>query len=132
MASSDFCYTPPGAAHGDSDRYLPAVLYGCVPVFVKDGEVLPFEEELPWHRVALTLRLRDTCHLDAILRNVSHSQLVGMRRAMEGVWRALLWSTSFPLRRGQRNGYLGEDGKGDALDTFVRVLERRLLADERR
>lgn len=39
MASSDFCYSPPGAAHGDSDRYLPAVLYGCIPILVKDGEV---------------------------------------------------------------------------------------------
>ena len=35
MAASTFCASPPGRLGGDSDRYLPAVLYGCVPVFLE-------------------------------------------------------------------------------------------------
>ena len=32
MSRADFCYSPLGWDNGDSDRYLPAVLHGCVPV----------------------------------------------------------------------------------------------------
>ena len=42
MANSDFCLSPLGQTEGDSDRYLPAILYGCIPVFVCESEALPF------------------------------------------------------------------------------------------
>eukprot|EP00966_Prymnesium_polylepis_P248179 5738413-Prymnesium_polylepis.1 len=32
MSRADYCYSPLGWDNGDSDRYLPAVLHGCVPV----------------------------------------------------------------------------------------------------
>ena len=99
MASSDFCYSPPGAAHGDSDRYLPAVLYGCIPVFVKDGEGLPFEEVLPWESCSLRLGLRDVRSLDGILRNVSQARIVRMRMAM---WRGACLVMARALRRRRR------------------------------
>lgn len=44
QASSDFCFAPLGQSDGDSDRYLPAVLYGCVPVFGPYDEAKPLEE----------------------------------------------------------------------------------------
>ena len=32
LSRADYCYSPLGWDNGDSDRYLPAVLHGCVPV----------------------------------------------------------------------------------------------------
>ena len=55
MASSDFCFSPLGQTQGDSDRYLPAVLYGCIPVFPLPGEALPFEDVLDWNETAVRL-----------------------------------------------------------------------------
>ena len=53
MAQSDFCFAPPGQSNGDSDRYLPAILYGCVPVFADDSEYGPFAEVIPWDAISL-------------------------------------------------------------------------------
>ena len=56
MVNSDFCYSPLGQRHGDSDRYLPAILYGCIPVFIKEEEARPFDEVIDWSRISLSLR----------------------------------------------------------------------------
>lgn len=32
MGNSEFCLSPLGQYEGDSDRYLPALLYGCVRI----------------------------------------------------------------------------------------------------
>ena len=44
MIAADSCISPLGQTQGDSDRYLPAILYGCVPVFTCDGEEGSFDE----------------------------------------------------------------------------------------
>jgi hypothetical protein len=41
-----------------SDRYLPAILYGCIPVFIKEEEAGPFDEIINWSLVSLQLRPR--------------------------------------------------------------------------
>eukprot|EP00966_Prymnesium_polylepis_P055129 1274755-Prymnesium_polylepis.1 len=51
--------TSRGRRHGDSDRYLPAILYGCVPVFVKEAEVGPLDDVIDWSAISLGLRPRD-------------------------------------------------------------------------
>ena len=56
MALSDFCYAPLGQSDGDSDRYLPAVLYGCIPIFAQEHEALPLEEGVDWSAAALRVR----------------------------------------------------------------------------
>lgn len=58
MAESDFCLSPPGQTQGDSDRYLPALLFGCIPVFVCDGEQLPLSDVIPWNKVSVRLGVR--------------------------------------------------------------------------
>lgn len=40
---------------GDSDRYLPAMLYGCIPVFMQPDEAGPFDELLPWANMSTNL-----------------------------------------------------------------------------
>ena len=44
MAAAHFCFSPRGWDMGDSDRYLPAVLHGCVPVMSDRVEGMPLQE----------------------------------------------------------------------------------------
>ena len=137
MASSDFCYSPPGQYHGDSDRYLPAVLYGCIPIFAKDGETPPFDDVLPWSNVSLQIGLGDVGRLHEIIAAVGPAKLVHMRLGMGAVWRRLLWTSTFgggaaipsKKRRSPAPRYLGEDASQDAFATFIDVLRARLRAE---
>ena len=152
MARSDFCYSPPGQYHGDSDRYLPAVLYGCIPIFPKDGEALPYDEVLPWANASLRVGLGDVASLHTIIAAVSPARLLQMRRKLGTIWRRLLWTSTFTgascasgaggscvlawERPGQPQRslpprYLGEDPSQDAFATFVEVLRARLKTSER-
>eukprot|EP00966_Prymnesium_polylepis_P238471 5515061-Prymnesium_polylepis.1 len=88
MASSDFCFSPTGQSEGDSDRYLPAILYGCVPVFAWADEEGPYADLIPWRTISLRAPPK---HLPAVLDNVSDAQLGAMRRAMRDVWTRLIY-----------------------------------------
>lgn len=140
MASSDFCFSPLGQSDGDSDRYLPAVLYGCVPVFPQPNEVLPFDDVLPWSRFSVQLKngAADLRRLPAILAAIDDARLRELRHGMAHVWQRLLWakrnrrkSRLAPRLRSEAvdaisSSYLGEDGLSDAFSTFIRTLELRL------
>ena len=153
MASSDFCYSPPGQYHGDSDRYLPAVLYGCIPIFVKDGETPPFDDIIPWADVSIQVGLGDVGRLHQIIAAVGPAKLVQMRLGMGAVWRRLIWTSTFGggvscsggagnrchltagqhdtgrTRRSPTPRYLGEDVSQDAFASFIDVLRARLRAE---
>ena len=43
MAAARFCFSPRGWDMGDSDRYLPAVLRGCVPLMSDRVEGMPLQ-----------------------------------------------------------------------------------------
>ena len=43
MAAAHFCFSPRGWDNGDSDRYLPAVLHGCVPLMSDRLEGMPLQ-----------------------------------------------------------------------------------------
>ena len=121
MASSDFCLSPLGQNEGDSDRYLPAILYGCIPVFLCPGEEPPFSEVLPWRNISLRLGPDDIAQLPRILSRIGPVQVVAMRLAMAAVWRKLLWTRL-------SGSYLGEDATSDAFETLMEVLRRRLVS----
>ena len=137
MAESSFCFSPLGTNEGDSDRYLPAVLYGCIPIFAKDGETPPFDDVLPWPNVSLQVGLGDVGRLHEIIAAVGPAKLVHMRLAMGAVWRRLLWTSTFgggaaiPSNRRSPTGprYLGGDASQDAFATFIDVLRARLRAE---
>ena len=128
MATSDFCFNPNGANEGDSDRYLPAMLYGCIPVFVT-GDVPPFADVVSWEHVALSVELRHVPRLHELIGNLSHAQVVSMRRAMASVWPRMLWTSALQHglfgRPRQLRSYLGETGADDAFATLVQLLAKR-------
>lgn len=138
MARATFCYSPLGGHGGDSDRYLPAVLYGCIPIFC-DDDVPPLAQVIRWERFAiLNVRASHLPHLHETLANISHERIVEMRRAMSEEWPRLLWTSA--LRHGLLgrpraasagssivlNSYLGEDADSDAYASLLEVLRRRM------
>ena len=141
MANSDFCYSPLGQHHGDSDRSLPALLYGCIPVFIKENEEGPFRELLPWRDFSLLLTPAHIPHLDAHLQNVSQERIVSMREAMSRWWPRLLWPppVDAPDYKPRISGTMAlatdEDGqptsfsKANAFTTWIEVLRKRLARE---
>jgi len=136
MSRSDFCFVPLGQSDGDSDRYLPALLYGCVPVFTAATEAKPFDEVLNWKHVSLSLAGGARVPmLHKLLANISDARLLRMRRAMATTWPRLLWTslhvgaaahlTNEPSRA-DGVSYLGEPSETDAFETLIAVLRRRL------
>ena len=123
MANSDFCFSPLGQSQGDSDRYLPAILYGCIPVFTHKGEFGPFDEIISWPDVSLQVERSDIPKLHEILESVPFQRILEMRRAMGQVWQRLLWtSTRTPGGR----PFLHESGWQDAFHTLMETFSLRL------
>lgn len=131
MRKSVFCFVPLGHDAGDPDRYVPALLFGCVPVMltssVRDGKrvplALPYEEHpaVDWAAFAVLLDLADIPRLHTILAAVTPAELRRKRHAAGRVWRRFLWTRMY-------GSYLGEDGEDDAFESFATVLRWRLPA----
>jgi hypothetical protein len=140
LSSSDFCGSPLGWDYGDSDRYLPAVLYGCIPIFFHTTEERPLEEILNWDSFSIRMDVEDIPRLHEILEQYSHERVVAMRQAMTSAWERLLY-TSYagvpePYRHTRRpwrlpKSFLGETGERDAFDGVMTVLRRRLAREAR-
>ena len=153
MTESTFCLSPLGQHMGDSDRYLPAMLYGCIPVFMQPDEAGPFDDLLPWANMSINLAGDyQVPKLHQVLGGIPHERIVEMRRVIGRHWPALLWSrwahqqfradeprtahatTGNGIRHeiagegvaGHVHGYLGESGHDDAFASFLAVLRHRL------
>jgi len=146
MLQADFCGSPPGWNGGDSDRYLPAILLGCIPVFFSKREFRPFEEILDWDQFSLRVSKHEIPKLHEIIGNISSAKVVKMRRAMAQAWERLLFSSYTPSHESLGNlrdfgfspgmnaklpnitSYLGEDGRHDAFEGVMAVLRDRVRA----
>ena len=135
MLSTDFCYSPLGVRMGCTDRYIPSVLMGCVPVLMNStcagnncrvsfGHALPFEEVIDWSKFST---LADEYSVDKLTVQLEclAPKLKEMREEMRKVWEKLLWTKNShsPVRPGP---YLGESGSNDAFNTLMQVLALRI------
>jgi hypothetical protein len=98
LASADFCGSPLGWDDGDLDRYLPALLYGCVPVFFHAREARPLDELLEWDRFSLVVEPDDIARLPQVLAAFDAAAMVRMRRAIGEAWERLLYSSYARMR----------------------------------
>lgn len=122
MRNSTFCYNPLGHVGGDADRYIPALLTGCVPVVlrtVRAGTLLkyrmPFEDVLEWNKVAVIIDAHDVPRLHEILAERS-KDLHSLRAHAYSFWRRMLYTQVY-------GAYLSEGGENDALQVLFEVLD---------
>ncbi|CAL4901129.1 unnamed protein product [Urochloa decumbens] len=92
MQRAVFCLCPLGWAPW-SPRLVEAVVFGCVPVVVADGIVLPFHDAIPWAEAAVFVAEEDVPRLDTILTSIPPEEVVRRQRmlASPAVKRALLF-----------------------------------------
>lgn len=121
MRNSTFCFSPPGHRGGDHDRYIPALLTGCVPVIYSHvynhgrTNVIhnAFEGLIDWDKIAVFITPEDVDNLDDILDKVDFNS----KRAHVGlIWRRLLWTSIY-------GSELGETPEEDAIHTLIKILE---------
>ena len=147
MPHSDFSFSPLGVNGGDTDRYVPAVLYGSVPVLLNSSvlgnqprtgipQALPLEEAIDWRSFSTLVDEHSLDSLDQQLDCLS-PKLPEMRQAMKEVWESLLWSSlysgkfkspqsTYPTPHNIRESYLGESGEKDAFVMLMKVLASRI------
>eukprot|EP00899_Mesostigma_viride_P000472 jgi/Mesvir1/10425/Mv12689-RA.1 len=125
MLRATFCYVPLGKFGGDPDRYLPAILFGCIPVMAGSRQdapmVEPLEEHpaLDWRKFSVHVTVEEIPQLESILRSYTPRQLDAMRSELARVWPRFLYTSL-------HGSYLGEDGSRDAVDALMAILRRRL------
>ena len=102
MPDAQFCYSPLGQFEGDTDRYIPSVLFGCIPVMLLStnygsGRVpmaLPLQEhpDLRWDTFSVGVHADNVSHLPEILDAISPHQRLLLRHGLSRVWRRLLYT----------------------------------------
>ncbi|CAG0917370.1 unnamed protein product [Notodromas monacha] len=91
MSESLMCLAPRGRRLG-SFRFLEALKFGCIPVVLSNGWVLPFEEVIDWHQAALVADERLLFQLPEKMREIS-KDTVRMFKAQQQA--RFLWETYF-------------------------------------
>ena len=110
MSRGRFCFSPRGWDQGDSDRYLPALLYGCIPIMSDRFEGMPLDElpEMAWSDVALALDKDQLPHAVQILRALPSGLEKAMRNASSQMIPRMLYTSfefsSLPTRVVNCNG----------------------------
>jgi len=126
MRNSTFCFSPLGRVGGDHDRYLPALLTGCIPIILKSVLVAgqkqyitqPYEDIIEWGKIAVMIHAEEVHRLPFILKHVN---TVSKRAHVFNVWKKLLYTSHYGT-------YFGESSDSDALATLVDVLQLRARA----
>ena len=97
MSTARFCYSPKGWDMGDSDRYLPSVLYGCVPVMSDKLEAMPLHEhpDVAWADAALAVEKEQLPRLSQLIHRVERATEVGMRASGRAFWQRLLYTRNY-------------------------------------
>jgi hypothetical protein len=85
MSASLFSFIPRGDALF-SYRFLEAISFGCIPIVLSDGWVLPFDRMIDWSSILLRLPERDVGETHAVLGTFTLERVGVMRRALEAVW----------------------------------------------
>ncbi|KAG2488199.1 hypothetical protein HYH03_013193 [Edaphochlamys debaryana] len=124
MKKANWCYSPVGQSGGVPDRYMPAILHGCLPVMQQSigahtpvPVVLPLEDILPWHLFSTTVNVKNLDHLGKQLECLEPF-LPRLRANLRGAWTYMMYTSIF-------GSYVGEDGGNDAFEGIIRVLTKR-------
>lgn len=89
MKKSVFALVPRGDCLF-SYRLLEAISFGCIPVILADGWVLPFDRSITWPSMSLVVPEAEIPSLSDRLCRFSPSRLEDMRLALRRVWHSRL------------------------------------------
>lgn len=87
LARSVFAFVPRGDAHF-SYRLLEAMAFGCIPVILSDGWVLPFDRTLRWNAFSLRFRAEEIPGIPGALLAIGEQTVASLRREGQRVYDA--------------------------------------------
>jgi hypothetical protein len=79
LANSNFAFVPRGDALF-SYRLIEAMSFGCIPIILSDGWVLPFDRTLPWDRLSLRVHADAIQHLPYILASCTSEDILSRQK----------------------------------------------------
>jgi hypothetical protein len=85
MARSIFAFVPRGDAEF-SYRLLEAMSFGCIPVIVADGLVLPFDRSIPWPEISLHMPETRVAQLPTILSHLAPDRIAAMQHGVRATY----------------------------------------------
>ncbi|EPS61720.1 hypothetical protein M569_13073 [Genlisea aurea] len=117
MQRATFCLCPRGWSPWSS-RLIEQVAFGCIPVVIADGIVLPFDDEVPWEEISVSVAEEDALKLEAILTSVPVDEIRRKQRSLAdpSIGRAVL--------------YPEPSEPGDAFHHILNRLARKLPHDK--
>jgi hypothetical protein len=86
MAASIFAFVPRGEAEF-SYRLLEAMSFGCIPIVISDGLVLPFDRSVRWPEFSLHLPENRISEIPDFLRQISPDRVTAMQNGVVAVYR---------------------------------------------
>lgn len=85
LLNSTFCVIPRGRRLG-SFRFLESLQYGCIPISLANGWMLPFQEVIDWSRASVVWEERLLLQLPTALREMDDDQILFMRQQSQFLW----------------------------------------------
>jgi hypothetical protein len=89
LQRSLFAFVPRGDAEF-SYRLLEVMSFGCIPIVLADGLVLPFDRTIDWHDCAFHVPEKDAGQIPALLAAIPHDRIRAMQTAVIAAYTAHL------------------------------------------
>lgn len=89
LAQSVFAFVPRGDALF-SYRLLEVMSFGCLPIILSDGWVLPFDRTLPWDDFAIRVHTEAIQHLPGVLALLMPEEIAARQSKMNAAYRSHL------------------------------------------
>ena len=85
LANSRFAFVPRGDALF-SYRLAEVMSFGCIPIILSDGWILPFDRILPWEQMSLRVHTDAIQHLPQILANFTTDDILSRQKQVISVY----------------------------------------------
>ncbi len=85
LDASLFSFVPRGDALF-SYRFLEAMSFGCIPIVLSDGWVLPFDRLIDWNSILVRVPEQMAGEMNAILGTFTLDRVDAMQRALQAAW----------------------------------------------
>ena len=85
LKESNFAIVPRGDALF-SYRLLEVMSYGCIPVIISDGWVLPFDRQVNWPKIAFTIHEEMLLNYIPFLRNITQSEILEKQKLVMEIY----------------------------------------------
>jgi hypothetical protein len=85
LAAAVFAFVPRGDAEF-SYRLLEVMSFGCIPIVISDGLVLPFDRTIDWGSIALHVPEKDVEVVPEILAKISAARIAALQDGVAGAY----------------------------------------------